>query len=71
MSKNKKRYVRCKYCRFVKEDSSMNEENWIAYECGNPKSEYYKSLLNIDPNGNKNSFITWSGCSLGERRCLK
>lgn len=49
----------------------MNEEIWIAYECGNPKSEYYKSLLNIDPHGNKNSLITWSGCSFGERRCLK
>lgn len=67
--KNKNGYIRCKWCRFVREDASISDFDWTAYECGNPKSEYHKSLLNVDPQGNKLSNIMWSGCRLGERRC--
>ena len=47
----------------------MSDWDWTAYECGNPKSEYHKSLLNVEPQGNKLSNIMWSGCRFGERRC--
>jgi hypothetical protein len=41
---------------------------WKAVECGNPESEYYKALLNVTPNGDKQLRVTWSGCPCGERR---
>jgi len=43
--------------------------NWKAIECANPDSEYRRALLNVSPNGDKQSRITWSGCEDGERRC--
>ena len=64
--KKQNNQIRCKYCRFVKEDKSMSNRFWTAYECGNFKSPYYKSLLNVDPQGNKLGKITWSGCLLGK-----
>jgi hypothetical protein len=41
---------------------------WAAYECGNPDSEFYKSLLNIRRNGDRQSSVTWRGCEYGGRR---
>ena len=43
---------------------------WAAYECGCSESEYYKALLNVTPNGDKQERITWTGCEDGERRRL-
>jgi hypothetical protein len=69
--KNQNQQIRCKYCRFAKEDKSMSDEFWTAYECGNFESPYYKSLLNVDPQGNKLGKITWSGCFFGERSLMQ
>ena len=69
--KNKNCYIRCSCCRFVREDPSMSDLDWTAYECGNPESEYNKALLNVDQQGNKQVSLTWTGCRSGERRCSK
>ena len=69
--KNKNGNIRCKLCRFVRENVSLSDFGWTAYECGNPESQYYKSLLNVDLQGNKLPNITWSGCRFGERRCYQ
>ena len=42
---------------------------WTALECGNPDSEYYRALVNITKSGARLSWITWSGCLFGEKRC--
>lgn len=67
--KNKNSNIKFKWCCFVREDPTMKYDNQSVYECGNPESEYYKSLLNVDLQGNKLPNITWSGCRFGERRC--
>ena len=41
---------------------------WTAYECGCPQSDYFKSLLNVTPNGDKQTTITWSGCEHWQRQ---
>ena len=69
--KKSKELVRCKYCGFVREDKIMSNRFWTAYECGNFESPYYKSLLNVDPMGNKLHRIAWQGCIYGERRRAK
>lgn len=66
--KNKNGNIRCKLCRFVREDPTMKCDNQSVYECGNPESEYYKSFLNVDTQGNVLKYITWSGCEFGQRR---
>lgn len=63
-----KNKIRCASCTFVKEDATMNTRKWKAYECGNPQSEFHKSLLNVSVHGNKQPAITWSGCSCAVRR---
>ncbi len=60
--------IRCVSCKFAKKDVDASEKKWIAFMCDNSESEYYKSLLNIDPFGNKLGKITWKGCKYGERR---
>ena len=60
--------IKCISCRFARVDKAASEKNWTAYECGNPESEYYKALLNVTPDGDQNSRISWSGCACGERK---
>jgi hypothetical protein len=54
---------------------SKNEERrrvtWTGVECGNPDSDYFKALLNIDVEGNRQIRVTWPGCRHGERRVLE
>jgi hypothetical protein len=59
-------HISCDKCIFALPDPTCREKNWIAYECGNPESVYYTTLLNITPEGNTQSRITWKGCELGE-----
>ena len=59
--------IKCKYCSFVKEDKSVSDGFWTAYECGNSESPYYRLLLNVDPHGNRLCRVTWHGCPFGER----
>jgi hypothetical protein len=44
---------------------SKQEVKWPAIQCGNPDSEYHRSLLNITPSGEKLTRIAWSGCREG------
>ena len=67
MSNETKERVRCTSCRFACPDKSASCRAWTAFQCGNDKSEYHRCLLNITPNGDKQSRITWTGCELGER----
>lgn len=60
--------MKCISCRFATIDESASDKHWTAYECGNPKSEYHKSLINISVNGDKHKRISWSGCQHGERK---
>jgi hypothetical protein len=60
--------IKCISCRFATVDESASDKHWTAYECGNPKSEYHKSLINISEDGNKHKRISWSGCQHGERK---
>ena len=60
--------IKCISCRFATVDKSASDKHWNAYECGNPKSEYHKSLINISEDGNKHKRISWSGCQHGERK---
>ena len=69
--KNIIKKIRCASCQFAKPDKSASEGNWVAYTCTNSQSEFHKSLLNSDINGNKQSTITWSGCPLGVRKDSK
>jgi hypothetical protein len=50
----------------VREDPEASEPGWTAYECGNGGSEYYKALLNVRRNGDRQQRVTWGGCSCGE-----
>ena len=49
----------------------MARKNIKCIMCSNPKSEYYKSLLNVDLIGNKLEVVIWKGCRYGERRVDK
>jgi hypothetical protein len=60
--------MKCISCRFAVVDEAASDRDWAAYECGNPKSEYHKSLINIDEEGKKHKRIFWSGCEHGERK---
>ena len=60
--------MKCISCRFATVDETASDKHWTAYECGNPKSEYHKSLINISENGDKHKRISWSGCKHGERK---
>ena len=60
-------YIKCEECRFARPDEDSSSRLWTAYECGNVDSEFYKCLLNVSPQGNKQDRITWRGCELGRR----
>jgi hypothetical protein len=61
----KQKHIRCAECRFVRVDKAFCEGSWTAYECGNPKSEFHRSLLNVNINGDKLPKVCWSGCAEG------
>lgn len=60
--------IKCISCRFAKLDKGASDSKWKAYECSNPKSEYHRALLNVKPDGEKLTRISWSGCPQGERK---
>jgi hypothetical protein len=60
--------MKCISCRFTLVDKKASDKEWTAYQCGNPKSEYYKALINISPEGKKHKRISWSGFKHGERK---
>ena len=62
------KHIRCADCKFVQEDEAFSDNLWTAYQCGNHKSEFHRSLLNITINGDKQKFISWRGCVVGERK---
>jgi hypothetical protein len=41
------KHIKCISCRFATVDKKASDSGWTAYECSNPKSEYYKALLNV------------------------
>lgn len=49
----------------------MARKNIKCIMCSNPKSEYYKSLLNVDSAGNELEVVARKGCRCGERRVDK
>jgi hypothetical protein len=49
------------------DDLVLEDDGWVPYECGNRKSEYFRSLLNVSEDGDKQDTITWTGCIHGER----
>lgn len=60
--------MKCVSCRFAILDKKASDKDWAAYQCGNPRSEYHRALINISPRGKRHKRISWSGCELGERR---
>jgi hypothetical protein len=38
---------------------------WKAIQCNCKNSEYNRALLNVSNNGEKQYYISWSGCSEG------
>lgn len=64
-----KKVIKCISCRFARHNPRFSDKSWKAYECTNPHSDYYKCLLNLTRNGDKQHRISWNGCALGERRC--
>lgn len=62
--------IPCRMCEFAQVDKTACFKKWTAYQCVNPISEFYHSLLNVEADGDPvpNSVgITWSGCSKGEK----
>lgn len=74
--KNKKRKVqiniknsnciKCINCKYAHVDKLSSTKDWEAYECTNKDSEYYKCLLNVTANGDKQFKISWGGCEYGQ-----
>ena len=62
------KHIRCEDCRYVVVDEAFSEKKWTAYQCGNHKSKYHRSLVNVSINGNRSTKISWSGCVVGERK---
>ena len=68
----KKKECKCgKGCKYRKDPDTpcpKQDIKWAAYQCACSDSEFHKGLLNVTPNGDKQSRITWIGCEYGERR---
>jgi len=60
--------MKCRDCRFPIISEAASDKQWMAFVCGNPKSDCHKSFLNISMDGNKQHYLCWSGCEHGERR---
>lgn len=63
MSKN----IKCAECRFPQAVTSKRKKKMQEYKCGNDRSEYHKSTLNVSRSGVMLDYIAWSGCGHGER----
>ena len=64
--------IECAKCGYVEVDFAACKRNWTAFQCSNPNSIYYHSLLNVDLNGAPlpaDLGITWEGCDQGEVIC--
>ena len=61
----KDKNIKCISCKYAKADTRASTKDWTAYECTNPDSEYYRCLLNVTINGEKQFRITWCGCEEG------
>ena len=59
------KHIKCARCRFAQRDPKASDSEWTAYQCGNPKSEYHKALINVTLNGDKQELISWTGCVCG------
>ena len=85
MAKHKKiPCAQCRYARpathvHVAEDDEMSAGRangkrprikLIDIECGNSDSEFYRSLLNIASNGNREDSILWGGCDHGKGKSV-
>lgn len=57
--------IKCSKCQYARVDEAAGGREWTAYECGNPRSEYYKALLNVTPDGERLRNISWPGCLEG------
>lgn len=64
---DKQNHIECAECMYARPDKIASEKGWTAYECGNVDSEYYKSLLNVSSEGDKQRIISWGGCELGNQ----
>jgi hypothetical protein len=58
--------IKCSECRFARVDGARSSRKWLAYECGNYKSEFHKAILNVTSGGYGQDDITWRGCEQGE-----
>ena len=65
--KTKRKHITCSRCRYVRQDKLCSEADWVAIECGNPRSDYYRALLNVTKGGDKCARIIWQGCPCGKR----
>lgn len=54
--------TKCQSCCFVRHDPSASDGSFPAFECSNPKSEFYRALLNVTKNGDLEAAIQWIGC---------
>jgi len=58
--------MKCADCRFVVTEVSKHGD--VVFACGNKKSEYHLTALNVSLGGYAYSYITWPGCALGEAK---
>jgi hypothetical protein len=57
--------VKCAVCIFKNVDKKSSVSGIKAYECTNPKSDFYKSLLNASYSGIICKKISHRGCEHG------
>jgi hypothetical protein len=58
--------IKCADCRYARAVKNWKSKKWVAVECGNCESEFYKALLNVTSDGYKQADITWRGCEQGK-----
>ena len=63
--------LHCSKCKYALPDPTASTRKWTAIECTNCESEYHKALLNVSEKGEMQSYISWHGCELGERKVAK
>ncbi len=61
------KHIKCVDCKYVRADKSASSKNWTAFECGNADSEFYRCLLNVTKNGERQFQVTWCGCECGRK----
>ena len=60
--------IKCAECKFTHANKELSSRRWTAYTCGNHKSEYHKTVLNVTNDGRQVKDIVWIGCYHGERQ---